>query len=132
MSAIPRRRLMDRTGGSPSLLAAEITVTGQLETASGLLVVGRVQGDGRIGGDLNLANGARWEGDVHARRAVINGELVGTLVVEEKLEIGATAVIRGQVTARQLAIARGATVDGQMVVTGSEPVIEFVEKRTAR
>lgn len=129
MNDPPRRRLLDKAGAT-SLLAAEVHVTGELETAGGLMVCGSVQGNGRIGSEFNLAAGARWEGHVHTRRAVINGELVGSLLVEEKLEIGATAVIRGQITAKQLAIARGATIDGEMVVTGSEPAIEFEEKRS--
>jgi cytoskeletal protein CcmA (bactofilin family) len=131
MTELPRRRLMDRIGSSPSLLAPKTRVVGNIETEGGLLVNGSVAGDGRIGGELALAVGACWHGDVHARRAVVAGEIHGTLIVEAKLEIGATAVIRGRVTARQIAIARGATIDGEMKVTGSEPVIEFEEKRAA-
>jgi cytoskeletal protein CcmA (bactofilin family) len=129
MTELPRRRLMDRIGSSPSLLAPKTRVIGDIETDGALLVNGSVQGDGRIGGELALSAGARWDGDIHARRALVAGEIHGTLIVEEKLEIGSTAVIRGRVMARQIAIARGATIDGEMKVTGSEPVLEFEEKR---
>jgi cytoskeletal protein CcmA (bactofilin family) len=91
-----------------------------------------VCGNGRIGGELGIATGAHWEGDLIARSAVVSGQLTGSLVVEEKLEIGASAVIRGRVQARSIAIARGATVDGEMLVTGSEPVVQFEEKRAPR
>jgi cytoskeletal protein CcmA (bactofilin family) len=131
MTELPRRRLMDRLGNSPSLLAPRTRVVGDIETDGALLVNGSVTGDGRIGGELALSAGASWHGDIHARRAVVAGEIHGTLIVEEKLEIGASAVIRGRITARQIAIARGATVDGEMKVTGSEPVMEFEEKRAA-
>jgi cytoskeletal protein CcmA (bactofilin family) len=47
------------------------------------------------------------------------------------VEIASTAVIRGRVTARQIAMARGATIDGEVTVTSNQPVIEFEEKRTA-
>ena len=46
-----------------------------------------------------------------------------------KLEIGYTAVIRGSVSARTIAIAKGAIVDGDIVVTSGEPPLEFEEKR---
>jgi cytoskeletal protein CcmA (bactofilin family) len=117
MTELPRRRLMDRIGNSPSLLAPKTLVVGDIETDGALLVNGSVQGDGRIGGELALSAGARWDGDIHARRALVAGEIHGTLIVEEKLEIGSTAVIRGRVMARQIAIARGATIDGEMKVT---------------
>jgi cytoskeletal protein CcmA (bactofilin family) len=129
MSELPRRRLLDRMRSSPSLLAQEVRLTGDIETSGPLLLSGHVRGNGRIGGELGVASGAHWEGDVVARSAVISGQITGTLVVEEKLEIGASAVIRGRVQARSLAIARGASIEGEMAVTGSEPVVQFEEKR---
>ena len=132
MSELPRRRLLDRMRSSPSLLAQEVRLTGDIETSGPLLLSGHVRGNGRIGGELGIAAGAHWEGDLIARSAVVSGQLTGSLTVEEKLEIGATAVIRGRVQARSIAIARGATVDGEMRVTGSEPVLQFEEKRAPR
>jgi cytoskeletal protein CcmA (bactofilin family) len=132
MSELPRRRLLDRMRSSPSLLAQEVRLTGNIETSGPLLLSGHVYGNGRIGGELGIATGAHWEGDLVARSAVISGQLTGSLVVEEKLEIGASAVIRGRVQARSIAIARGATIDGEMMVTGAEPVVQFEEKRAPR
>jgi cytoskeletal protein CcmA (bactofilin family) len=51
------------------------------------------------------------------------------LAVEDKLEIGSTAVIRGKVTARTVAIAKGAIVDGEIEITSGAAVVEFEEKR---
>jgi len=129
MSDLPRRRLLDRIGSSPSLLAPNTRLTGDIETAGALLVNGEVHGNGRIGGELAVAAGAHWEGDVRAQRAAVAGRITGSLTVADKLEIGATALIRGRVTARKIAVARGAKIEGDMVVTGSEPVHEFDEKR---
>ena len=56
----------------------------------------------------------------------------GDLIVETKLEIGKSAVIRGRVRAHVLAIADGAVVDGEISVTGSQPIIRFEEKRATR
>ena len=132
MSDLPRRRLLDRMRSSPSLLAQEVRLNGDLETSGPLLLSGHVHGNGRIGGELGIAVGAHWEGDLIARSAVISGQITGSLVVEEKLEIGASAVIRGRVQARSIAIARGAIVDGEMAITGNEPVVQFEEKRASR
>ena len=129
MSELPRRRLLDRMRSSPSLLAQEVRLTGDIETSGPLLLSGHVRGNGRIGGELGIATGAHWEGDLVARSAVVSGQVTGSLVVEEKLEIGASAVLRGRVQARTIAIARGASVEGEMAVTGTEPVVQFEEKR---
>jgi cytoskeletal protein CcmA (bactofilin family) len=131
MSLPPRRRLLDRLGSTPSLIAQHTRLVGDIETVGALLVNGSVCGNGRIGGELAISAGASWEGDAHAERAVVAGSLVGDLTVADKLEIGASARLRGRVTARRIAIALGAQVEGEMVCTGSEPVVEFTERRAA-
>ena len=46
-----------------------------------------------------------------------------------RLEIGASAVITGRVTARSLAIANGAIIESDVTVTSGAPVVRFEEKR---
>lgn len=129
MSEIPKRRLLDRVGVSPTFVAASCRLTGDLETDGPLLLCGSIRGDGRVGGALSLTAEALWEGEVHAAAAVIAGRFSGRLVIEGKLEIGASAVIHADIVAHAVAIARGAVVDGEVTVTGGEPVVHFDEKR---
>ncbi|HEY6484131.1 MAG TPA: polymer-forming cytoskeletal protein [Steroidobacteraceae bacterium] len=130
MSA-PKRRLLDHLGHSPTFVADGCRLTGDLETEGPLVVCGSIRGDGRVGGALSMAARAEWEGEVHAEAAVIAGRLTGKLVVAQKLEIGATAVIHADIIAKTIAIARGAIVDGAVTVTGGEPIVQFEEKRRA-
>ena len=132
MSDSQRRRLLDQIGDSPTFVASGCRLTGDLETAGPLVVCGAVRGDGHVGGALSMAAQSEWDGEVHARAAVIAGRLTGRLVVEEKLEVGSTAVIRADVIARTIAVARGAVIEGEVTVTSGEPVIRFEEKRAAR
>ena len=129
MTQLPRRRLLDRLGSTPTLISQHTRLVGDIETQGALLVNGSVQGNGRVGGEVAIASGARWEGDVHAERAVVAGTLIGNLTVDDKLEIGASAQLRGRITARRIAIAMGAQVAGEMVCTSAEPIVEFTEKR---
>ncbi|MGB8693425.1 MAG: polymer-forming cytoskeletal protein [Steroidobacteraceae bacterium] len=131
MSDLPRRRLMDRLGSTPTLIAQHTVLRGDIETQGALLINGTVQGNARVGGEIAISSGARWEGNIRARRAVIAGEVSGDVSVDEKLEIGASARIHGRVTAQLIAIAHGAQVEGEIICTGKEPVIEFEEKRAA-
>jgi cytoskeletal protein CcmA (bactofilin family) len=132
MSERPRRRLIDQIGDSPTFVAEGSRLTGDVETAGPLVVCGAIHGDGRVGGALRMAVTAEWQGEIHAHAAVIAGRISGKLVVQEKLEVGATAVIRADILARSIAIAKGAVIDGTVSVTSGEPVVEFVEKRAAR
>ena len=124
-----KRRLIDSLGDSPTFVAEGVRLTGDLETPGPLVVCGAVRGDGRVGGTLRMAAGAQWEGEIHARDAVIAGRVTGRLVVEHKLEIGSSAVLRADIVARSIAIAKGAIIDGTVTVTSGQAVIEFQERR---
>jgi cytoskeletal protein CcmA (bactofilin family) len=123
--------MLDQLGDSPTFVAPGSRISGDLETLGPLVVCGAVRGDGRIGGALSMAANSEWHGEVHARAAVIAGRLTGRLVVDEKLEVGATAVIQAEVIARTIAIALGAVIEGAITVTSGQPVVRFDEKRSA-
>lgn len=131
MADLPRRRLLDRLGNTPTVLPEGATLVGDLIVPGSLLVSGTVRGDAQVKGSLQIARPGRWEGRIMAHSAVVAGTLTGELVVADKLEVGAQAVIRGRVTARIAAIARGAVIDGELDITSGEPAVEFEEKRAA-
>jgi cytoskeletal protein CcmA (bactofilin family) len=131
MSEEPKRRLADRLGMSPTVISESTTVVGDIETRGPLMVSGHVRGDGRIGGTLSVSKAAHWEGDITARQAVLAGKVTGKIVIEDKLEISASAVITGEIIAKVLAIANGARIEGEVTVTSGKAIVTFDEKRTA-
>ena len=130
MTDTPRRRATDRVAGSPTFIGIGTTLNGNLNCEGDLIVGGVVIGDSKIRGALTLSEGGRWEGRVQASNAVIAGEWHGEIVTSEKLEIRKTARIRGAVSARSIAIAQGAVIEGEMAVTSGQPVIHYDEKRS--
>ncbi|HEX4619543.1 MAG TPA: polymer-forming cytoskeletal protein [Steroidobacteraceae bacterium] len=126
-----RRRILDQLGDSPTFVAPGSRIAGDVETLGPLVVCGTVRGDGRVGGLLSMAAKSEWHGEVHARAAVIAGQVTGRLVVDEKLEVAATAVIQADIVARTIAIARGAVIEGAVTVTSGQPVMRFDERRSA-
>lgn len=127
-----KRRLIDQIGDSPTFVAEGSRITGDLETAGPLVVCGAVAGDGRVTGALHMAVTAQWHGEIHAQAAVVAGRITGRLVVADKLEVAATAVIRADIVARTIAIAKGAVIEGAVTVTSGQPVVQFEEKRAGR
>jgi cytoskeletal protein CcmA (bactofilin family) len=125
----PKRRLIDQLGTSPTFIARESRLTGDLETNGPLIVCGAIRGDGRVGGMLSMASGSQWDGEVHAQAAVIAGRVSGKLVIEGKVEVGSSAVVRADIVAKSIAIAKGAVVDGEITATGGDPIVHFEEKR---
>jgi cytoskeletal protein CcmA (bactofilin family) len=129
MNSQPRRRLLDRSAATPTLVGAGSKLECTVNCAGDLVVAGDFVGKAIVGGSLTLAEEGRWEGDVETANAVICGELSGDIKVTERLEIRKSARIRGGIHAKTIAIETGAVVDGEMSVTSGKPVVRFEEKR---
>ena len=125
----PKRRFFDLHSAAPTVIGAGSVIVGDVRGEGEYVVSGEVHGDGELGGGLNLAVTGVWNGHIQALEAIIAGKITGGLSVKGKLEIGYTAVIRGSVSAQTIAIAKGAIVDGDIVVTSGMPMQEFEEKR---
>jgi cytoskeletal protein CcmA (bactofilin family) len=124
-----KRRFFEGNSATPTFIGAESVFVGNIRGTGHFVVYGEVHGDGDLQGGLILSVTAGWYGFISAHQAVVAGKITGGLNVRDKLEIGYTAVIRGKVSARSIAIAKGAIVDGEIEVTSGEPVLEFDEKR---
>ena len=131
MADEPKRRLSDRLGMSPTVISESTSIVGDVVTQGPLMVSGHVQGNGRIGGTLSMSKSAHWEGDISARQAVLAGTVTGRIVIEDKLEVSSSAVIKGQIVAKILAIANGARIEGEVTVTSGKAIVTFDEKRTS-
>jgi cytoskeletal protein CcmA (bactofilin family) len=123
------RRLTDRSVVSPTFIGAGTRFTGKLECGGDLMVNGSAMGESVVQGTFTLAESGRWEGMVEAKIAVLAGDIEGTIVVQERLEIHKTARIRGVVKAATIAIARGAVIEGEMITFSGAPVMSYEEKR---
>lgn len=124
-----KRRFFERITATPTFISEDSVVVGDIRGAGPFVVSGEVHGDGDIGGGLNLSVTGRWHGHIQAAQAIVAGRIDGGLTVRDKLEIGYTAVIRGRVIARTIAIAEGAIIDGEIEVTSEAPLHRFEEKR---
>jgi cytoskeletal protein CcmA (bactofilin family) len=127
-----KRRFLDSSASSPTFIGANSVFVGDIRGPGQFVVSGEVHGDGDLDGALNLSASGSWHGHIRAQQAIVAGTILGGLTVKDKLEIGYTAVIRGRISARTVAIAKGAIVDGEIEVTSDAPLIRFEEKREAK
>jgi len=124
-----KRRFFEASTATPTFIGEESVFVGNIRGAGHFVVSGEVHGDGELQGGLNLSATGSWHGFIQAQQAIVAGKITGGLSVKGKLEIGYTAVIRGKVSARTIAIAKGAIIDGDIEVTSDTPMLEFEEKR---
>jgi cytoskeletal protein CcmA (bactofilin family) len=108
----PRRRATDQM--PLSIVAHDLTVTGDLVAEGVVKVEGRVKGNIRAGNQILIAPGATIEGDLHTKEAVIGGEVRGVIHAGDRVELQATAVVEGDINTPRIAILEGARVTGEV------------------
>ena len=117
--------MFGRKNGSPSanigsidcLIGAKTRIQGDTEFEGGLRVDGQIKGNLRGGQNsmLVVSEQAQLEGELRCSHAVINGRVVGTLVVSGRLELQAKARIVGDVHYQTLEMHPGAVVEGRLM-----------------
>lgn len=108
----PMRRKTDHT--SLSIVAKDLTVTGDLETEGVVKIEGKVKGVIRATTQVLIAPGALVEGDVHTAEAIIGGRVEGNVHASDRVEVQATAEVVGDVMTRRVVVLEGGTVNGNI------------------
>jgi cytoskeletal protein CcmA (bactofilin family) len=102
-------------------IGASIVIKGELTAAEDVAIAGRVEGRIRLeAGVLTLAAGSHIVGDIAAGTVLVDGHIQGNLAASERLDVRATAVIQGDLTARALAVADGAQVTGRVEMPAAQ------------
>ena len=119
------RRKPPVPGRIDTLVGRQTLLQGDLAFSGGLHV------DGRIVGRVHAASGAAeatlWigeqgsiEGQVEARQVVVHGAVEGDVHGAERVVLGATARIKGDVHYGTIEMTLGARIDGRLVPVGRE------------
>jgi cytoskeletal protein CcmA (bactofilin family) len=116
-------------------LTAEVVQPSGGVVTSTLLIKGEIRGkedlyiDGEVQGTIHLVDGrvtvgphGKISADVDAREIVIRGKVKGSLRGRERVEVGKTGEIRGNISTLRIAIEEGAQIHSNVEITrGDEP-----------
>ena len=118
-----RRALRGHVGPDPkpalSIVGADLRIEGELRTSGRVRIEGTVVGSVQADRQVEVAKGGVVEGDIHTYEAILGGEVRGSMLAH-RVEVAATSVIRGDITAARLLVHEGASVCGQIRVVKSE------------
>jgi cytoskeletal protein CcmA (bactofilin family) len=107
-----RRRKSDQMPFS--IIAKDMAIRGDMETEGVVRIEGRIQGTVRAGSQVLVGQGARVEGDLHTREAVIGWDVVGSIHATERVELQATAAVTGNIHTPRIAVMEGGKVSGEV------------------
>ncbi len=103
-----------------NVLNSDVTVVGTLRFIDDLLVDGIVEGEILSEGVLTVGSHARISGTekdrpaIRTKSAIIHGQVIGNVVVSERVELAKTAILQGDITAGSISIQEGAQVVGHV------------------
>ena len=99
-----------------SVLDAQVTVRGDIETDGMLRIDGRLEGNVNRAAVVVVGAGASIVGNVTARELVVGGTVVGNIAAETRVEVEATAEVDGDIEADAILIHEGGAVRGRLFI----------------
>jgi cytoskeletal protein CcmA (bactofilin family) len=97
-----------------SVIARSTRIEGTILGSEEIRIEGQVNGTVDITSRLVVAGGGRVQGKVAARSVIVAGNVIGDLLAAERIELGPTCKVEGNITAPRILIQDGATFDGQV------------------
>jgi cytoskeletal protein CcmA (bactofilin family) len=114
-------------------LTAEVVQPSGGTITSSLLIKGEVRGredlyiDGEIQGSIQVSDGrvtigphGKITADVDAREIVVRGKVKGALRGRDRVEVGSTGEVLGDIATARIAIGEGAQVHSKVEITRSD------------
>ena len=101
-------------------------VVGVLRFEGSVRIYGEVEGEIHAADAVIVRRGGRVAAQIRARRVVIEGEATGDLVAHDRVEIGATGQLFGNLVSPRLVIHEGAVFEGKSAVADSGRVEERI------
>jgi len=124
------RRFLDPTSANreqtPTLVGHGSEFAGELQCPGDLTIAGHGHGTARIGVKWSRSH---IKGEVHCEHAVLAGQFSGQLHARSKVEIHNSADVQGDLHATHIAIATGAIVAANLMMSDAEAPLRFDEKR---
>ena len=111
-----------------SILDPNIEINGNIDVTANLVIHGKVNGNVTSTQTLNTAKGSKIKGNIIAKNAMISGEVHGDLEVSEKIVLGQTAHLVGNLKASILIIEEGAKFDGMSNMLKAKTIDSKVKK----
>ena len=113
-------------GNVETLIGSQVCIRGDLEFSGGLYVDGTIQGAVTAAGEgagavLTLAEAGRIEGEVRAPVIILNGTLIGDVHAGQRVELGPTARVEGNIYYAVVEMMAGATLTGRLIHDDGKP-----------
>ena len=120
-----------RSTASPSLISAEMTIQGSIDTPGAVTIAGTVVGDVQSESQVTIAESGKVEGDVLAPEVVVGGRVNGSIIATQRTELQPMSQVDGDITTNQLLVHEGSQINGRLQ-TGSGATVSIGDEEPRR
>ena len=90
-----------------------ISISGEVVSGEDITVEGRVDGQLMVrDAELTISEEAQLRADVRGTRVLVKGQLKGSIVATERIELAASASVEGSLSANRVVLADGSRFNG--------------------
>ncbi len=130
--ATQRRRFTDDGDEFDTVIGPEAQLKGEIRGRTNVRVWGEVDGSIEVDGLFWLCSKGKVKEAVSASDMVIEGDVTGSLIATNKVDLRPSARVNGDISAKTLAVAEGSFFEGQISMpggSGAAKVVNYKEKR---
>ncbi len=111
---------LEKFKDAETVIGASIKVKGNFQGQGSIIIQGALEGSLKTDANILIGDRARVVANIESKDAVINGEVRGNVKAKNYLAVGGTAKIFGDVQYGEISIAKGASVNGQLLMLAEE------------
>lgn len=104
----------ERSDHETAFFGAKLSIKGKVSGSGNLIVMGKLEGEFDLNGELVVAPPAVLNGEIKAVNVTVSGNVTGNLTAREKIHLEKSAVVSGRLNAPRLSVADGASFNGDI------------------
>lgn len=117
----PSRPAPSSGGGQSAYIGKSISIEGTITGSDDLVIEGRVKGSIKLSDNmLTIGTNGVVDADVEAKEIRVQGKLNGATTARDRIEIGKTGSVEGEVTTSRIAVEDGAVFRGSVNIATPE------------
>jgi cytoskeletal protein CcmA (bactofilin family) len=117
-----------RSSGDTAFFGAKLSIKGKVTGSGNLIVMGKLEGEVDLAGELVVAPTAVLNGEIRAVTLAVSGNVTGTLTAREKIHFEKSAVVSGRMATPRISMVDGATFNGEIEM--KKPADDTPSKRS--
>ncbi len=111
-----------------TVIGESVQVKGNFESSGDLIINGSLEGEIKTKGFILVGEMAKINANIRAAEMTVGGEIKGNLKIKSFLSVKKSAKIFGDIECLQVAIEKGAEINGQMTILNKKEEATKKEK----